>query len=90
MKVRTLWHDEGDDGPPWLVAAVDMFSVDYNGELPDDYTKELSRCIDKRRELVIEIPDSAVTDLFRRPVVRASVVKTDTYVEPGPAEADEP
>jgi hypothetical protein len=72
MKIRTLWQLVGPhDGPPWLVASVDEYTEKDHGCTPDFYQAELDKHTAIRRELIIEIPDSTVGDLFQTPVTQA-------------------
>ena len=75
MKIYTLWH-EGDPGDaPWIVDAVDEYTVDNNCEFPPSYQEK--RKWASVRELVIDVPESAVRALFKTPTVKATVVKED-------------
>ena len=68
MKIYTLWEEGGERELPWLVAAIDEYSVEECG-WPEEYDKERhTKTSRTRRELVIEIPDSAVEQLFKPPV----------------------
>lgn len=79
MKIYTLWqHEERDNTTmPWCIGAEDEYTVDNNG----GHTPEYCALRDKStlgfpvRELIIEVPDSAVMKLFRPPTVKASVVE---------------
>lgn len=75
LLIYTLWQagDEGDI--PWLVAAVDEYSVDANNGFPAEYAKLRERS--DHRELVIRVPEKAVRSLFESPVVKAEVVKEE-------------
>lgn len=73
MKIYTLWH-AGDDGDiPWIVDAVDEFTVDNNCEFPPDYQKKRQDPL--IRELIIDVPSEAIRSLFDSPGVKATVVK---------------
>lgn len=75
MKIRTLWEGEEDsNNMPWLVAAVDEYTIEEHSGLPDSYVEEMS---ENRRELVIEVPDAVVLKLFKPPVVKAEIVEED-------------
>ena len=78
MQIRTLWEAPVDDNElPWLVMACDEYTIDeHGGKLPEFYSKEMK---DGRRELVINVPESAVRKLFVAPVVNAEVI---TKVKP--------
>jgi hypothetical protein len=72
MLIYTLWH-EGDPGDvPWLADAVDEYTVDNNGEFPPDYANK--RVDAMHRELIIDVPLTAVQALFDSPTVKARVV----------------
>jgi len=75
MRIYTLWERENDKDTeiPWIVAAVDEYTIDNNCEFPKEY-------LDKRaslnvRELILDIPERAVRELFDSPGVKATVVK---------------
>lgn len=72
MKIRTLWENNTDDDGlmPWLVAACDEYTEDAHNGIPDWYQKEMK---DNRRELIIEIPDNVVINLFAVTVVKGKV-----------------
>ena len=73
MIIWTLWH-EGDDGDaPWIVNAVDEYTIDNNCEFPPEYLKKREDI--HVRELIIEVPEDAVRALFGPPTVKATVVK---------------
>ena len=94
MRVYTLWH-AGDDGDvPWILNAVDQYTIDNNCEFPPPYLKH--RADTQVREMIIDIPEDAVRALFSAPSVRATVIKDDQRTEqespaaPGPeSEPDE-
>lgn len=72
MKITTAWEDGGDGY--FLISAYDETTWDAWGETPEFYM-EAVKAARKRaegtiRELVIEIPDSAVRDLFATPTVK--------------------
>jgi len=59
---------------PWLKAAVDEYTVDtLGGELPEDYQKALANTAN--RELIINIPEKAVRDLFIPPHVVGKITE---------------
>lgn len=72
MKIYTLWAvvDPEDGCVPWLVEAVDEYTLDENGypEKWEQHKQEFD-C----REMVIEVPDGAVPKLFAVPTVKATV-----------------
>ena len=74
MKIFTLWH-EGDPGEaPWIVDAVDEYTVDNNCEFPPEYKKK--RAMPEHRELILDVPEKAVRALFGSPSVSAKVVES--------------
>lgn len=80
MRVFTLWH-EGDAGEiPWILDAVDQYTIDNNGEFPPPYLKH--RADIDVREMIIDIPEAAVRALFSAPSIRGTVIKNDPKVEP--------
>jgi hypothetical protein len=80
MRVFTLWH-EGDAGEiPWILAAVDQYTIDNNCEFPPPYLKH--RADIHVREMIIDIPEVAVRALFSAPSVRGTVIRDDPKVEP--------
>ena len=77
VRIYTLWESSEPD-IPWLVAAIDEYTFEDGS--PDAYKKakegeglrgEPAR---NRRELVIDIPESAVRALFGQPEVKGTVV----------------
>lgn len=75
MRVYTLWH-EGDAGEvPWIIDAVDQYTVNNNCEFPPPYLKH--RADIHVMELIIDVPEDAVRALFSAPSVRATVIKDD-------------
>jgi hypothetical protein len=73
MKITTAWEDAGD-GYFFLISAYDETTEDAWGEIPEFYS-EAVKAARKRdegnvREMVIEIPDSAVAKLFRVPTIQ--------------------
>jgi hypothetical protein len=57
-----------------MVAAVDAVTIEEWNGLPDFYTKEL-KANPARRELFIDIPESAVVKLFQPRTVKGNVVE---------------
>jgi len=73
MIIYTLWH-AGDDGEaPWIVDAVDEYTVDINCEFPPAYLKHREDIL--VRELIIEVPEKDVRALFEAPTVKATIKK---------------
>ena len=59
---------------PWLVAAVDEYTIDAWNGLPDFYLDEMEKDPDTR-ELEITIPEEAIRKLFEVPKVAAKIVE---------------
>lgn len=77
MRIYTLWEEGGERELPWLVAAVDEYTVEDCG-WPEKYDEErhaTSTGGRVRRELLIEVPDSAVDKLFQTPEVKGKVIE---------------
>ena len=71
MIIHSLWH-AGDDGHvPYLIDAVDEYTVDNNDAFPPEYLKRRANPL--VRELIIDIPEKDVRALFDPPVVKATV-----------------
>jgi len=73
MIIYTLWHAGDDSDAPWLVDAVDEYTVDNLNEFPETYQK--ARALVENRELMIDVPEKTVRALFKSPSVTAKVVK---------------
>lgn len=73
MLIHTLWHAGDDNDAPWIVDAVDEYTIDNNCEFPPDY--QAKRQDVHVRELIIDVPEDAVRALFKAPAVKAKVVK---------------
>ena len=72
MIIYTLWHRGDDDDVPWIVDAVDEYTVDNNCEFPPDYVRKRDDI--NVRELIIDVPEDAVRALFDSPGVKAKVI----------------
>lgn len=72
MKVYTLWHRGDDNDAPWIVDAVDEYTIYNNGARPPPYIEKLAD--PNIRELLIDVPEDAVRALFGTPRVKATVV----------------
>lgn len=66
-------NEDSDSDTAWLADAVDEYTVDSLGELPELYIEKKKKYGAKARELIVEIPDSAVEKLFQAPVVKGKV-----------------
>ena len=75
MKIWTLWHRADDDDAPWLVDAVDEYTIDNNCEFPPAYLKHRESPL--VREMIIDVPEKAVRALFEAPDVKATVVEPE-------------
>jgi hypothetical protein len=72
MRIYTIWH-KGDEGEvPWLLDAVDEYTIDNNGGPPPSYLEHQAK--NDVRELILDIPEEAVRALFATPRTKASVV----------------
>ena len=69
MKVYTLWHQGDGNDAPWIVDAVDEYTLYNHGERPSPYVAKLAD--PNVRELVIDIPEDAVRALFGATQVKA-------------------
>lgn len=75
MIIYTLWH-RGDEGElPWIIDAVDGLTVEKNCEFPPEYLKKRANI--NVRELIIDVPGSALRALFESPAVKAKVIERD-------------
>lgn len=72
MKIYTLWHEGQGGDIPWLVGAVDEYTVDENNGFPEAYAEMRDRIY--HRELVIDVPENAVRALFAAPEVKGAIV----------------
>lgn len=70
MKIYTLWV-QADDDCIWLASSIDEASIDAGGG--DIYFEDKKKYGTKARELIITVPDAAVTDLFKTPVVKGKL-----------------
>ncbi len=73
MLIYTLWERENDKDTdiPWIVEAVDEYTIDNNCEFPADYLKKRESV--NVREMVIDVPEDAVRNLFDSAHVKATV-----------------
>jgi len=69
--IYTLWHHGDDDDAPWIVDAVDEYTVDENNGFPPEYQKH--RDNPRVRELLIEVPEKDVRAIFDSPTVKATI-----------------
>lgn len=70
MKIFTVWEPPQDNlSMPSLLDAVDEYTIESNGQVPDSYAEKLGG---KNRELVIEVSESAVRNLFQAPTVKGT------------------
>lgn len=75
MKIWTLWHRGDENDAPWIVDAVDEYTLENHGDFPPDYgTRRADPLI---RELIIDVPEDKVRALFEAPAVQATVVSGD-------------
>lgn len=75
MKITTAWTDNGDGDGCTLVSAYAETDFDNWGGVPEWHTDLVKKNSQEEpvRELVIEIPDEAVTALFHPPAIRGEV-----------------
>lgn len=73
MRIYTLWHQGDNNDAPWIIDAVDEYTIDNNCEFPPEYLKKREDIL--VRELIIDVPEKAVRELFDSPDVKATVVK---------------
>lgn len=73
MRIFTVWSNEGvaDGDMPWLVDAVDEYTIENLGDMPDKYKAAALRPCSK--ELIINIPELAVRHLFETTEVEGEV-----------------
>ncbi len=73
MRIYTLWHEGQGGDLPYLVGAVDEYTVDENGGFPKPYAELRIRA--DHRQLILDVPQKAVRTLFDLPEVVAKVVE---------------
>lgn len=76
MKITTAWAKHGENDFE-LVASFDTATLAYLGKPPREYMAALRSYRAERidvREMVVEIPDASLPDLFRSSVVVGTVV----------------
>lgn len=75
MKILTAWAHDGDpDHAPWLIAAVDEYTIEEHGGLPDFYL-EARKSDWTMREIWLDVAMGEIDGLFIEPTVRAQVVR---------------
>jgi hypothetical protein len=74
MRIHTLWEHDGSDDIPWIVDAVDEYTIEAHNGLPPSYEDKMKKN-PALRELVIIVPESAVRGLFTPNVVIAKAVE---------------
>jgi hypothetical protein len=62
MKVWTIWEEGRNGDMPWLVVAVDEYTIEEHGGMPAFYTKELT---EGRRELILNVRYEDIEKLFK-------------------------
>lgn len=70
MLIYTLWHAGDGDDLPWLITAVDEYTVDENGFYPEYLKTRDDKLV---RELILQVPMKAVRTLFDTPTVEAVI-----------------
>ena len=56
VRIYTLWHRGDDDEAPWIIDAVDEYTIDNNGEFPPPYLKKREDI--NVRELILDVPEA--------------------------------
>jgi hypothetical protein len=76
VKVTLLFQrEDGTDDASWVVDAVDEYTLDeWGGEMPTAVQKKIDDDPGNHRLLTVEVPDSAVRDLWKVPEVKVKVV----------------
>ena len=82
MRLFIIFEHDGSAGDivsdmPWALDVVDEYTIESHGELPPEYAKKLTPdgTLRDRRQLIVEIPDSAVRKLFESPTVKGTIVE---------------
>ena len=76
MIIHTIWvciHD----ALPWLEFACDEWTLEGNPSLHQDQLKKASETYTYVREISMEVPDSAITNLFTPRVEQATVIRKE-------------
>lgn len=76
MRIRLAFTDDDStpDQMPLLIAAVDEYTVDNWGRIPDWYTKDVAKYRNVR-EATIYVTDGQVQALFAVPAIASSDLK---------------
>lgn len=74
MWIRMAFTDDecSSDEMPTLIAAYDQYTFESWGRQPDFYDEDVAKSTNVR-EVVVNIPDSAVLELFGVPVITGTV-----------------
>lgn len=77
MRIRLAFGHYGDPETPSLIAAIDEYTEDEHGGIPDFYTNDLvghraDNGPDSVRECFIDVADDEVLALFKVPTVRST------------------
>lgn len=72
MKITTIWNDSGEGY--CLLSAYSETDYDIWGGIPEWHHDLVAGCSDPMRELILEVPDVIVANLFKVPTVGARVV----------------
>lgn len=74
MKIYTLWKDPEDEtAMPWLLDAIDEYTIEENNGFTEDYRDH--RAQKGVRELIIDINEAAVLNLFKTPKTSGTIVQ---------------
>lgn len=71
MKVLLLVQREGDDA--WVQDAIDEYTVDANGGVPESINAKIALDPDNFRTVWVTIPDGTLESLWKSPVVEGTV-----------------
>jgi hypothetical protein len=77
MKITTAWTDNGDGDGYCLLSAYSEHDFDNWGTVPEWHKQAIEPQDDPVRELVIEIPDTALAALFGTPTVAGTATPVE-------------
>ena len=76
-RIRIAFMSDGD-GMPTVIEACDEYTEDSHGGIPEFFTEEVEK-VEKTgvvvRQMIVEIPESAVIELFKVQIVKGEVAK---------------
>ena len=73
MRIYTLWHEGQGGDMPWLVGAVDEYTLEEINDFPPEYAEKRGQR--EHRELVLVVPEAAVRGLFESPEVKVRIAE---------------